>query len=255
MAACLTCNSRACSTLTYSISCPNMRVAFRCRCLVPPRLQGLFLERAIAEHRAGRVSEVVLLLNVAIGQKWFTKVFDYAHCFLADKPLKPQTAPPPGWGVPRPESAAALVAVAAAAALLGPGPADASELSLEHSGARSGSGGGNGNRGGTSGTSSKARRSGGGGARRRRQRRRSADEDIEETEEEEDLELEEEVEEELQVPGPAAGRKRSLHAVVLPGSAGEPPAARPRRSPRASTRPPAPRACSPSARLPVPLCS
>ncbi|GIL70516.1 hypothetical protein Vretimale_3641 [Volvox reticuliferus] len=80
-------------------------------------LQGLFLDRAINEYKAGRAMEVVLLLKVAIGQKWFGKVFEYPHCFLADKPLKPQPLPPPGWGVPDPNSSAAAL-MAATTALL-----------------------------------------------------------------------------------------------------------------------------------------
>ncbi|GFR43698.1 hypothetical protein Agub_g4808 [Astrephomene gubernaculifera] len=85
-------------------------------------LQGLFLDRAINEFKAGRVTEVVLLLKVAIGHKWFAKVFEYPHCFLADKPLKQQQPPPPGWGVPEPDSSAAAL-MAATTALLTAEPA------------------------------------------------------------------------------------------------------------------------------------
>lgn len=47
--------------------------------LLPHPTQGLFMERAIAEFKGGKVEEAILFLKVAIGQKWFSRVSASRH--------------------------------------------------------------------------------------------------------------------------------------------------------------------------------
>ncbi|KAG2426493.1 hypothetical protein HXX76_011722 [Chlamydomonas incerta] len=51
-------------------------------------VQGLFLQRAIREVGSGAVSEAVVLLKAAVGQRWFGPVFGQPHCWLSDKAQK-----------------------------------------------------------------------------------------------------------------------------------------------------------------------
>lgn len=48
-------------------------------------IQGLFLEKAIEETKAGRVNAMVLHLRAAVGQKWFKNVYTIPHCFLRER--------------------------------------------------------------------------------------------------------------------------------------------------------------------------
>ncbi|GIL79511.1 hypothetical protein Vretimale_18344 [Volvox reticuliferus] len=56
-------------------------------------MQGLFLERAIREcNVAPTTTECLLLLKAAVGQRWFGRVFDQPHCWLAERPSKKGSA-------------------------------------------------------------------------------------------------------------------------------------------------------------------
>ncbi|PNH12448.1 hypothetical protein TSOC_000609 [Tetrabaena socialis] len=48
-------------------------------------MQGLFLERCLAEYREGRVKQVVLLLKAAVGYAWFRQVGGLPHCTLWER--------------------------------------------------------------------------------------------------------------------------------------------------------------------------
>ncbi|EFJ45937.1 hypothetical protein VOLCADRAFT_118198 [Volvox carteri f. nagariensis] len=52
-------------------------------------LQGLFFNRAIREAAvAPTITECVILLKAAVGQRWFGPVFDHPHCWLAERTVK-----------------------------------------------------------------------------------------------------------------------------------------------------------------------
>ncbi|GLC40892.1 hypothetical protein PLESTB_000011800 [Pleodorina starrii] len=75
-------------------------------------LQGLFLERAIREAAsAPTTTECLLLLKAAVGQRWFGRVFDHPHCWLAESKAGAKKA----GGSKRASGAAAAAAAAAAA--------------------------------------------------------------------------------------------------------------------------------------------
>ena len=62
-------------------------------------LQGLFLERATREVSKARVSECLLLLKAAVGQRWFARVFDHPHCWLSERAQKKSAGAAAGAGM------------------------------------------------------------------------------------------------------------------------------------------------------------
>jgi phage N-6-adenine-methyltransferase len=46
---------------------------------------GTWCAKLIAEHRAGRVDEAVLLVNAVTDRKWFQQLWDFALCFTGHR--------------------------------------------------------------------------------------------------------------------------------------------------------------------------
>ncbi|KAG2486023.1 hypothetical protein HYH03_015336 [Edaphochlamys debaryana] len=70
-------------------------------------LQGLFLERAVREVEAKRVSECILFLRAAVGHRWFHRVFSHPHCWVAERATKKAPGSAGGGGASTPAAAPA----------------------------------------------------------------------------------------------------------------------------------------------------